>query len=62
MTDNPVELSGQAPTQAAKQSEGLTPELIEEITVKVYALMLREMKIERERQRQPPKRPFSRGG
>lgn len=60
--DNSGQFSNQGSDQAANQGEKVSPELIEIIAAKVYALMLRDLKIERERRRWPANRPFSRGG
>jgi hypothetical protein len=51
-----------APAEAANQGEKLNHELVEEIAAKVYALLLRDLKIESERRRWPAQRPFARGG
>ncbi|MCB9076732.1 MAG: hypothetical protein H6631_04020 [Anaerolineaceae bacterium] len=60
--NNSGQFSNQGSGQAANEGEKLTPELVEVIAAKVYALMLRDLKIERERRRWPINRPFSRGG
>jgi hypothetical protein len=45
------------------QATALTPELVKQVTERVYALLLADLKIERERQRwQPATQPTSRGG
>jgi hypothetical protein len=51
-----------APAEAANQGEKLNYELVEEVAAKVYAMLLRDLKIESERRRWSAKRPFARGG
>jgi hypothetical protein len=61
MADHSGAPSGQAVGPTGTKPGNLKPELVEEIAAKVYALLLRDLKIERERQRWLMKRPFSRG-
>ena len=43
--------SASGPTQPAPNAPGITPELVQEIADKVYALLLADLRIERERLR-----------
>jgi hypothetical protein len=51
----PAEQSNQPAASTVKKNQGssttITPELVKEVAEKVYALMLRDLKISRERQR-----------
>jgi|GEM_PF-2356479 len=49
LTMNSSSASNPTNQQAAEHSAAITPELVQEVTEKVYALMLQELKLERER-------------
>lgn len=50
------------PVNAGQKIAEITPALVQEITDKVYALWLADLKIERERLRLTGHRPFGQGG
>ncbi len=51
------------PTADGRRDGGnISPELVDEVTAKVYALILLDLKIERERSRLALKKSFSSGG
>lgn len=54
------EMTDQGSNHKVTQGHLLTSALVEEVTVKVYALLLRDLRIEQERCRWLTKKPFCR--
>jgi hypothetical protein len=61
MTDQTGVPAGQATGSTERHQNGVTPELVEEIAAKVYAMLLRDLKIEQERHRWLVKKSLFRG-